>query len=146
MAARKSNWQAVKVPMGQLPIGIGESVRYWSDVVVADADGLFLPFFDHRREHGVISPEARQVVHSMQHLWVRERQPDLASARLAVVRFPSDGASRSIQVKFHREQDLLPYDVIDARIRNVYETWARVSSERTRSDMEKRTGTGGLFD
>ena len=141
-AARSADWSAVVFPMGRLPIGIGESVRYWADVVLEDRDGLFIPFFDHRREHGVASAAMRQIVSSLQHLWVRERHPDLAGARLAIVQFPSLAEGRGFRVEYHRESDLLPYDVLNARVRNVYETWARVSAEKLR---KSGTGSGGLF-
>jgi hypothetical protein len=143
-AVRRGGWSAVKFPMGHLPIGIGETVRYWSDVVVEDRDGVFIPFFDHRREHGITSLRIRQIVFSMQHLWVRERHPDLAEARLAIIQFPSAGDTRGIRIEFHSEADLLPYDILDARVRNVYETWARVSAEKVRET--RKTGTGGSGD
>jgi hypothetical protein len=87
----------------------------------------------------------RQIVFSMQHLWVRERHPDLAGARLAIIQFPSAGKSRGIRIEYHSEIDLLTYDVLNARVRNVYETWARVSDERSRADRKTGTGSGGLF-
>jgi hypothetical protein len=144
--ARRERWSAVAFEMKRLPIGIGETVRYWSDVVLADADGQFIPFFDHRRGHGVANAAMRQVVFSMQHIWVRERHPDLADARLAVVRFPTIGETRGISMAWHAEAELLSYEVLDARVRNVYESWAKVSAEKVR-----RTGTesgrgGDLFD
>lgn len=140
-AALRMGWAAVKVEMGRLPIGFGESVCYWSDVVVEDENGPFVPFLDHRRAHGVANASVRQVVFSMQHLWIRERNPDLMDARLAVVRFPPDEDDRGIRVDFHNDSDLLPYEELDGRVRTVYETWVRVSEERTRET--RRTGTGG---
>lgn len=140
-AARRLGWRVVKVEMGRLSIGIGGSVRYWSDVVIEDEDRLFVPFFDHRRSDGVANASMRQIVFSMQHLWIRERNPDLMDARLAVVRFPSDGDDRGIHLDFHSEAELLAYDELEGRVRNVYETWARVSTERTHET--RRTGTGG---
>lgn len=139
--ARRSGWSAVQLPMGRLPIGNGESVRYWSDVVIEIDNQLVVPFFDHRREHGIANPSIRQLVFSMQHLWVRDRMPDLASARLAVLRFPQDGDERSVQLTFHQEADLLSYEELDERVRVVYETWARVSAEKLA--QPKKTGTGG---
>jgi hypothetical protein len=138
-----AGWSAVDFPMGRLPIGIGESVRYWSDVVLEDNDGLFVAFFDHRREHGIANAEMRRVVFSMQHLWVRERHPDLADARLAIIRFPSSRETRSVRVDWHIEAELLVYEALDARVRNVYETWARVSAEKVRRGG--MGGAGGLF-
>ena len=144
-AVRRERWAAVKFPMGRLPIGIGETVRYWSDIVLEDEAGLLIPFFDHRRAHGVANSSIRQIVFSMQHLWVRERHPDLADARLAVIQFPSAGKTRSIRVECHSDTDLLTYDALNARVRNVYETWARISQEKARE--RRKTGTGGgLFD
>jgi hypothetical protein len=143
-AVRKYEWAAVKFPMGRLPIGIGETVSYWSDVVLEDADGLLVPFFDHRRLHGIANPSVRQIVFSMQHLWVRERHPDLAYARLAIIQFPSYGETRGIRIELHNDSDLLPYKELDARVRNVYETWARVTTEKMRGS--RKTGTGGTGD
>ncbi len=140
-AARRIGWKAAKVEMGRLPIGFGETVRYWSDVVIEDGEGLFIPFFDHRRAGGVANASVRQIVFSMQHLWVRERNPDLMDARLAVVRFPPDDEdSRSVRLDFHAEAELLAYEVLDARVRTVYETWARVSEDKVQT--QRRTGTG----
>lgn len=140
-AVRRMGWAAVKVEMGRLPIGFGENVCYWSDVVVEDDNGLFVPFLDHRRAHGVANASVRQIVFSMQHLWIRERNPDLMDARLAVVRFPSDENERGIRVDFHNESELMSYEELNRRVRTVYETWAHVSEERTRET--RRTGTGG---
>lgn len=138
-AARRMGWSAVKFPMGKLPVGVGEAVRYWSDVIIADDNGPFVPFFDHRREHGVSNHSTRQIVYSMQHLWIRERHPDISDARLAIVRFPSRKYERGIQIDFHNESDLLSYEEIDSRVRTVYETWAQVLSEKSRD--ARRTGT-----
>lgn len=144
-ATQTYRWSAVKFPMGSLPIGIGETVRYWSDVVLEDEEGLLVPFFDHRREHGIANDAVRQIVFSMQNLWVRERHPDLMNARLAVIQFPSADETRGIRVECHSEADLLAYEELDARVRNVYETWARISEGKAREGRKTGTG-GGLFD
>ncbi len=143
-AARRVGWLAAKFPMGHLPIGIGETVRYWSDVLLADEDGPFIPFFDHRRKDGIANRSAMQIVFSMQHLWVRERHPDIAEARLAIIQFPGKDA-RSIRVEFHSEADLLSYEELDRRVRTVYETWASVSVEKTRETRGTGTGDGNPF-
>jgi hypothetical protein len=141
-ASHRMGWGAAQFHMGAMPIGIGETVRYWSDVVLEGEDGLMIPFFDHRREHGVANAAMRQVLFSMQHTWVRERHPDLAEAKLVVVRFPTDDDTRTIKIDRHHDAELLPYDVLDARVRNVYVTWARVSEEKARAGR-KGTGTDG---
>lgn len=139
-AAKEYSWQAAKFDMARMPIGFGEAVRYWSDVVLDDGQGLIVPFFDHRREHGVANGDVRRIVFSMQNVWVRDRYPDLAEARLAVIRFPSDGDDRSIAIDTHAEAELLSYEELNELVRNVYKTWAKVSDERT--ETERRTGTG----
>lgn len=139
-AARRLKWTAAKLHMGSLPIGFGESVRYWTDVVIEDEDGLFIPFFDHRRAHGIANAAMRQVVFSMQNLWLRERNPDLMTARLAIVRFPSGCDERGMHVDFHNDADLLSYEELNQRVCTVYETWARVSDDRSRE--ARSTGTG----
>jgi hypothetical protein len=139
--ARKAGWLAAKYEMGNMPVGIGETVRYWSDVLLNDEEGMFVPFFDHRRENGVSSPAIRQVVFSMQHIWVRDRYPDLSDARLAIVRFPISDATRGVRIEFASDGELLSYDELNARVRVVYESWARVSEERVREP--RRSGTDG---
>lgn len=138
--ARTLGWRAAKFDMARMPIGFGEVVRYWSDVLIDDGEGPIIPFFDHRREHGVANADIRRIVFSMQNVWVRDRYPDLADARLAVVRFPSAGDDRSITVDIHVESELLSYEDLNELVRNVYRTWAKVSEERL--DAERRTGTG----
>ncbi len=138
--ARREGWAAVQEPMGRLSIGFGDSVRYWSDVVLADADGPFIPFFDHRRGGGLNNRHVRQIVFSMQHIGVRERNPDLSDPRLAIIRFPVTGETRTMTVHFHDGSDLLAYEDLDSRVRAVYETWARVSEDRT---ILRRSGGGG---
>lgn len=134
-------WSAAKFHMGRLPIGVGNAVRYWSDVILEDGQGIFVPFFDHRREHGIASREARRVLFSMQHIWIRDRHPDLAGARLALVKFPASESGRGLRVEFHDDGELIPFSELDARVRFVYETWERVSLEK--AHVGKRTGTGG---
>ena len=126
--------------MNRLSIGFGESVRFWCDVVLADEDGPFIPFFDHRRGGGLTSPAVRRIVFSMQNIGVRERNPDLAGARLAIVRFPVSGDTRKLAAHFHDGGELLAYEDLDARVRVVYETWVRVSEDRTTA---RRAGGGG---
>lgn len=140
--SRNADWKSVAFIMRRMPIGFSESVRFWSDIVVSDENGLFIPFFDHRRAGGLSSNAARQIVFSMQHHWLRERHPDLDSARLAIVRFPCSRDHRSIQIDFHTEDELLTFEELDARVRTVYETWSRVSSERR---AEAKTGTDNPF-
>ena len=139
--ARAADWLSARFDMGRLSIGFAGSVSYWSDVVVQDESGIFIPFFDHRRSNGIANPDARRIVFSMQHFWIRDRYPDLAAARLAVVRFPNHGQERSIRIDFHNDAELLSYDELSTRIRVVYETWGRVSDERARD--KRGTGTGG---
>ncbi len=138
----EAGWAAVKVLMGRMPIGFGDSVSYWSDLVVDDGDGPFISYFDHRREHGVTNEAIRQIVFSMQNVWVRERNLDLSDARLAVVRFPVNRRekTRTVHIDFAKEADLLSYDELDSRVRYVYETWARILDER---QADRKTGTGG---
>jgi hypothetical protein len=137
---RALGWRAVQEPMGRLSIGFGESVRFWSDVVLADEHGPFIPFFDHRRGGGLTNPAVRRIVFSMQHIGVRERNPDLADARLAIIRFPVSGHTRTMTWHFHDGGALLSYEELDTSVRSVYETWARVSEDRTTT---RRAGGGG---
>lgn len=137
----KADWTAVKYPMGRLPIGLGEAVCYWSDVVLDDGSGPFIPFFDHRREHGISNSEIRRIVFSMQHHHVRERDPDLAEARLAVVRFPSSFETRTVSLSFSNEVEILSFEELNERVRIVYTEWASVSAEREAE--VRKTGTGG---
>jgi hypothetical protein len=141
--ARRLSWKAAKIPMGRLPIGSGESVRYWSDVVLADQDNSFVAYFDHRRANGATSVAIRNVIFSMQHIWVRERNPDLADAGLAIVRF-SSGLIRKMSIEFHGTDPLLSYEELDARVRLVYEMWARILEERAAT--KRKAATSDLPD
>lgn len=139
--SRCYGWSSVNFKIDDLSLGLGGGVRYWHNVVIDDGNGPLIPFFDHRRGHGISNPLVRQIVFSMQNVGVRERHPDLMDARLAVVRFPVAQGGRGITIDFHKDEDLLSYEELNSRVQLVYETWSRVSEGRT-SDV-RRTGTGG---
>ncbi|MBA3810223.1 MAG: hypothetical protein H0X27_00990 [Caulobacteraceae bacterium] len=139
--ARLHGWKAVKVEMGRMPIGLNETVRFWADVVVDDGEGPFIPFFDHRRDHGLAALEARRVALSMQDAWIRARHPDLSDARLAIVHFPPAGDDRSIVLDFNEGVSLMTYEELNGRVRNIYEKWAEVS--QVKMEKKRSTGTGG---
>ena len=144
--ARKHGWRAVKEDMGRMPIGVGETVRYWFDLVVDDGDGAFIPFFDHRRERGVANAEIRKVVHSMQDVWVRSRIPDLQDARLATIQFPKLGDGRGISIEFADEAELLSYEELNRQVQTVYRVWELVIRERRkRGDRGGAAGGGSLL-
>jgi hypothetical protein len=141
---RERSWSAVDFAMGRMLIGSGEYVRYWSDVVLADNRGTFVPFFDYRRRVGAASERVAKVVFSMQQVWIRDRYPDLANSRLAIVRF-ANSPTRSLEVSFHDDQGtLFTFDELDQRVRTVYETWERVL--RKSMPAKRRTGTDGTLD
>jgi hypothetical protein len=139
--AEALDWQAVKFPMGRLAVGMGEAVRYWADLVLDDGDGPFIPFFDHRRQNGVSNGDIRRIVFSLQDVHVRQQFPDLAEARLAIVRLPCAGSLRSLSLEFHESGELLSYDELNTKVSHVYREWASVLAER---DHDRRgTGTSG---
>jgi hypothetical protein len=72
--------------------------------------------------------------------------PDLAHARLAILRFPQYGEERSLHVTLHEEADLLSYDALDDRVRVVYETWTRISAEKHARTRRSGTGKNNPFD
>lgn len=127
---RARSWRAVRFEMGFMPLGFGETARYWSDVIIDDGDGPIIAFFDHRRGGGIQNAAQRRIVHSMQNAWVRDRHLDLFNARLAVIRFPSQSEGRSVDIHFHDESDLLIYEALDEAVKRVYRLWADVSRER----------------
>lgn len=132
-------WDAVKFEMGSLPLGFGETARYWSDILIDDGNGPIIAYFDHRRTGGITKDRHRQIVFSMQNVWIRERYLDLSDARLAVIRFPSNKDLRSVDIRLHKELDLLPYEDLDAAVKRVYLLWAEVSRER--EDDIRKSGT-----
>lgn len=140
----EEGWDAVKFEMGFIPLGFGETARYWSDVVIDDGSGPIIAFFDHRREGGIQNADQRRIVHSMQNAWVRERHLDLASARLAVIRFPSAKDERTVDIKLHDESDLIGYDSLDATVKRVYRLWAEVSRERREAAKKAASGSNPM--
>jgi uncharacterized small protein (DUF1192 family) len=86
-----------------------------------------------------VNASQQQIVFSLQQVGIRDRYPDLESARLAIVQFPVEEEGRGIQFNFQNDTELLSYDEIDARIRVVYETWRRVCAERVHDG--RKTGT-----
>jgi hypothetical protein len=138
-AASRHNWRAAVMQFGRMPLGFGESVAYWSNVVIEENGELIIPFFDHRREHGISNGEVRRVVFSMQNVWARDRVPDLQDAKLAVVSFPSAKEGRTFSMRIHAEADLYSYDELNQRVQAVYQTWAKVVHEAG----ERRRKGGG---
>ena len=137
----KYGWRTVKFLMGSMPLGFGESASYWSDVVIDDGGSLIIAYFDQRREGGIQNAQQRRIVHSMQNAWVRDRHLDLSSAKLAVIRFPSQPEGRAVDIQYHDETNLLQYEDLDAAVKRVYRLWAEVSREK--QAKERASGTGG---
>lgn len=137
-----NEWDALKFEMGSIPLGFGETARYWSDILIDDGDGPIIAYFDHRRSGGITRDRHRQVVFSMQNVWIRERHLDVSDARLAVIRFPSSKDLRSVDIHFHDEANLMSYEDLDAAVKRVYRLWAEVS--RDRAEGTRKSGTGGI--
>jgi hypothetical protein len=141
---RERKWSAVDFAMGRMLIGSGEYVRYWSDVILADRRSTFIPFFDYRRKIGSAPSQVARVIFSMQQVWIRDRHPDLAHARLAIVRF-ANSPTRTLEVSFHDDRDpLFTFEELSQRVRTVYETWEKVL--RKSQPERRRTGTDGTLD
>lgn len=129
----KKGWSATNYMIGSLSAGYGEAVRFWDDVVISEEGRPLVAFFDHRRSSGTTNAATRRIIFSMQHVGVRDRYPDLAKVRLAVIRFPANGGTRSMSVEYCDEIGLLSYEELNSRMTNVYRTWANAAERRKRA-------------
>ena len=134
----KEEWVARSIDLSSMPIGVSETVRYWSNLVIEGPDGRFVAFVDHRRQGGLNSEASRRVVYSMQSSWIHARYPDLEGTRLAIIQFPCIRRARSFQIRFCDAGDLMDYDELNERVSRVYLSWGGVADRRRKKAGGKK--------
>ena len=134
----REGWVARTLDLSSMPIGVNETVRYWSNLVIEGPEGRFLTFIDHRRNGGLSGAVPKRIVHSMQSAWLHARYPDLEGTRLAIIQFPALKQIRSIKLTFCDTDDLMSYEELNERVLAVYLSWGGVADR-----LRKKAGGKG---
>lgn len=131
-----------------LSLSVGEKVEYWLPMVMALEGAPLVIFIDPRRGKK-LTADARRFVFSMMHEHIRVANPDFSTARLGIVQF-GDAADDQRPVKLSTDDgvELFRFDQLDQMVRDTYDIWREVSTEREEEVRRKAAGGGHgpLFD
>lgn len=137
-------WRGRRQPLRSAGTSIGQSLTYWTPVVLAVDDRPVIPFFNPRREP--LSVDGRRFVFSMMHEHIRLADPDYAAVVFCICHFAATKVGpRPARPTY--DTGVLPYglDELEAMIADTYAIWAEVWAGRV-DEMRRRDGsTGGLF-
>lgn len=111
----------------------GEQIACWNSLVMSlDGGRPVIPFVDPRRSSR-LTPEGRRVALSLMHENIREMDPDFAVARLAIMQFADAKSSvRTCSIHFDDDVVLMPLDELELRVKETFEMWAVVCTDRER--------------
>lgn len=126
-----------------LKIGSDHFAKYWLDFFSIEDGRPTAIFVDPRGSKG-LSPEARRLVFSMQHIGIRQFNPDFENARLNIIQLARSGEKRSLRLYSSENIELMPYEEALRLVAETYEIWADINSdrERVRRPEVRKTGTG----
>jgi hypothetical protein len=133
-----------------LAIGTSAKVSFWLPAVIAIDGRPTVLFIDPRRTKK-LTEIGRQFAFSLMHERIRAADPDFAEVELAIMQFGVDGDDTRKRVpKVHTASGipLFDFDTLDAMVRETYDLWHEVLTEREADARRRGTGTGtggGLF-
>ncbi|BCK76473.1 hypothetical protein EMQ_2079 [Acetobacter aceti NBRC 14818] len=125
----------------------GTRTTFWSNIIAVSNGRPLLPFFDLRSSSGLNSNKAKQIAMSIQQRVAIEQDADLdqsgtTPAIIQVSGSLKDGfTTQLIENNFHT---LLSMSEIEEIVLEVWDDMIRVRQED--QGLERKTGTGGLFD
>lgn len=131
-----------------LAIGTANKVSFWLPAIVAIEERPTVLFIDPRRAKK-LTEIGRQFAFSLMHERIRVADPDFAEVELAIMQFGIDRDNKLKRVpKLYTAAgvSLFDFDALDLMIRETYEIWQEILTEREADGRRRGTGTtGGLF-
>jgi hypothetical protein len=131
-----------------LAIGTARKVSFWLPAVVAFEDRPTVLFIDPRKAKK-LTEIGRQFAFSLMHERIRVADPDFAEVELAIMQFGVDGDDKRKRVpKLFTAAgvSLFDFDALDMMVRETYEIWQEILTERDVEARRRGTGTsGGMF-
>lgn len=129
-----------------LAVGLTGKVSYWVPAVISMDGRPTIPFIDPRRAKG-LTKEGRRFAFSVMHERIRVADPDFSDVELGIVQFDTQMQGERVvrMPKLYTASDveLFEFDTIDAMVRETYEIWHAVLSERDAEARRRGTGTTG---
>lgn len=128
-----------------LAIGVSEKVSLWLPAVIAIGGKPLVPFIDPRRTKKLTS-EGRRFAFSVMHERIRAADPDFAEVELGILQFggnSEDRKTRTPRLFTARDVALFDFEAIDAMVRETYQLWREVLTEREAEARRRGTGTTG---
>jgi hypothetical protein len=130
-----------------LAIGLSGKVSYWVPAVISVDGRPTIPFVDPRRAKR-LTAEGRRFAFSVMHERIRVADPDFAEVELGIVQLAAHEDDDGVVVrmpKLHTAAgvELFDFDTIDLMVRETYEIWRAVLTEREAEARRKGTGTTG---
>ena len=124
---------------------MSEKVSFWLPAVIAIDGKPLVPFIDPRRTKK-LTGEGRRFAFSVMHERIRAADPDFAEVELGILQFGTDGEDRKTRTpRLFTAQDvaLFDFDALDAMVRETYQLWHEVLTEREAEARRRGTGTTG---
>ncbi|AZG76319.1 type VI toxin-antitoxin system SocB family DNA replication inhibitor toxin [Methylocystis rosea] len=129
-----------------LAVGLSGKVSYWVPAVISVDGRPTIPFIDPRRGKK-LTREGRRFAFSVMHERIRAADPDFSEVELAIIQFGTHGKGESVvrTPNLHTATGvkLFDFDTVDAMVRETYEIWHAVLTEREAEARRKGTGTTG---
>jgi hypothetical protein len=121
-----------------LPVGIGESVRYWSNAIVS-VDGIPMILYVDPRKTANLRILGRKFVFSVQNERIKAYQ-DLNSVALGIIEFTTDKSGYyKPKLTASDRTGLYDYTTLNKMVKELYTIWRQVLDER--EEQNRRTGT-----
>ena len=128
-----------------LAIGTSSKVSFWLPAVVSVDGCTMVAFIDPRRTKKLTS-EGRRFAFSVMNERIRAADPDFDEVELAIIQFGTDSRDPHLRIPaLHLASGvkLFDFDTLDTMVRETYELWHEVLSERDADARRRGTGTTG---
>lgn len=127
-----------------LAVGVSEKITFWCPAIF-NVSGRPFAFFVDPRKTKKLTPKGRKFVFSAMHERIRVVDPDFADVELAILQLQTlakgSEATRLVR-QMNCDNNLYSFQELDDMVRETYEIWMQVQTERAEEAM-KATGTAG---
>ncbi|MCQ8184582.1 type VI toxin-antitoxin system SocB family DNA replication inhibitor toxin [Parvularcula maris] len=133
-------------PHDFIPISIGTSRKlcYWSPMVLQLRSQTCVPLLDVRKVEK-LTVDAKRFAFSTMHQRIREGNPDFADVNLAIITLSAGrNKKRVANFEFADQYDLFSYAQLDQMVRETYEIWNDIWSERAAQAKEEASSDSNL--